>query len=186
MANEFYVTPVRHSTASAVASTAAGGAIGAVSGGVKGWLTGLAAPVAVGAVLAGGVGLLVAWPLFSLVGVAGTILLGTAGALAGGVAGATVSMPSAGIGAVLGSLFGGAKGASRAADQVTMERGAAVQMQAQIEAYKYQALANAHAANAARFSAPAHMNVAASRIQAGNDNVQYDGRLAGAELAAAR
>lgn len=174
MSNEF-IAPIDHTATSAAASTAAGAAGGALKGGLKfgaGWiggLTALGALIGVG-IATGGFGFLATGPV-----IAGIV---------GGVLGLAAGVSSFGIPTAIGALFGGAKGAARASDEVKMERGAAAELQAKVDIIK------AQSGPTTTVYAPSATNnnrgiTAPSTVMAGDNNVQYDGKgVAGAELAA--
>ncbi len=181
-----YIAPIDHSTGSAVASTASGAAGGALKGGVKGWFVGLFAPIILGAAIFSIPALIISTAVVSgaALGSVGTVAAWTFGMGAvGSLIGCGFALPAAGYGAVLGGLFGGVKGASRASTEVKLERGAAAEMQANVEAYKAQAQAMAQASNDNKYNLPtsgARMNPAASSIQA--DSAQGFGTIAGQQL----
>lgn len=176
MSNEF-IAPIDHSTASAAASTAAGAAGGALKGGLKagaswiGTLTLIGVGIGIG-IATGGFGFLVSGPVI--------------GGIIGGVLGLSAGIWSSPLAAGIGALFGGASGASRASDEVKMERGAAAELQAKVDIIKAQSAPQA----TTTIYAPSATNnnrglTAPSTIMAGNDNVQYDGKgIAGEQLAA--
>ncbi len=170
------VAPVNHSRTSAVTNTVAGTGVGAVKGGIK-WGGG----TFLGCVLLGGligtgalgVGFLSAGLIFGVLG--GAAVGAFLGPIAGGV----------------GALFGGAKGGAKANHQVKMERATAQAMDMQLEAYKYNALAQAaansqgttvYAPSATNYTLPPQgsaMNQAMPTIGGG---VQYDGAISGQQL----
>lgn len=185
MSNNEYVTPVNHGVLSASATTA----FEATKSGLKGMVTGLFSGTVIGATLGAvgalGFGLMTG----SVVTLAGLGAIG-ASVLGAGVIGAAVGtvamfIPPVGMALVgLGTAIGLVKGTSKGMERVSQERSAAEMVNAQVQAYKAQAMATG--VPVTKFAAPDALNEAPSLIQAGNDNVQYDGRVAGAQLAAAR
>jgi hypothetical protein len=177
------VAPVKHSGMSATATTVGGAAGGAVKGGLK-WIgkgTGFFA------IVGAAIGLLATIPL----GVISAPVVGILwGAGIGGALGLTGSFLTSGIGV----LFGGVKGAGRANQRVKMERASAQAMEMQLEAYKYNAMAQAaanqqgttvYAPTAANYTLPPQgsaMNPAMPQI----NGMQYDGPVNGQQLLAAR
>jgi hypothetical protein len=183
MSNDGYVTPVNHGVLSAGATTA----YEAGKSGLKGMVAGLFSGTAIGASL-GAVGAL-GLVFGSITTLAGLGAIG-AGVLAAGAAGAVIGtaamlLPPVRIALVgLGTAIGLVKGASKGMERVSQERSAADMVNAQVQAYKAQTMATG--VPVTKFAAPYSANEAPSLIQAGNDNLQYDGRVAGAQLAAAR
>ena len=96
------------------------------------------------------------------------------GALGGAAVGAVLVAPFA---SVFGAATGGVRGGARAHSRVDQERGAAVELQSQVQVAKAQAFSAAQTPLVAQGSA---MNMASPRIQA--DSVQYDGRSTGQGL----
>ena len=183
MSNEGYVTPVNHGVLSATTTTAYEATKGGAKGLVKSLFSGTIIGAAIGVISAIGYGLAFG-SLTTLAGVgaiaSSAVGIGALGAVVGTAA---MFIPPVGMALIgLGSLIGLVKGTSKGLERVSQERGAAAMVNAQIEAYKAQTMATG--VPTSRFES--HMNEAPSRIQAGNDNLQYNGRLAGAELAAAR
>jgi hypothetical protein len=191
MSNNEYVAPVNHGTTSAIATTT----YEAGKSGLKGLVKSLFAGTVVGGVVAGSI----AGALTLFGGMAGVTGIAAAGALAVatvgsiatfGVIGALVGtaamfIPPVGMTLIgLGTAIGLVKGVDKGMERVSQERGAAAMVNAQVDAYKAQAVMNG--VPSGKFQAAANMNTAPSLVQTGNDNMQYDGRLAGAELAAAR
>lgn len=170
------IAPVNHSRASAAATTAAGAGVGAVKSGVKwGGTTFLACVVMGGLIGTGAIGLgAISWGL-----VTGLLGGAAAGALFGPIVGG------------FGAVFGGAKGGAEAHHQVKMEKATAQAMDMQLEAYKYNALAQAaqagqnttvYAPSASNYTLPPQgsaMNQAMPQIGGG---VQYDGAINGQQL----
>lgn len=168
MANE-YVAPINHGVASTVATTAGGIATGGLKGGIGGWLLGGLIPL-----VAAGVGI-------AFIGFA------TAPAILGSIAVGAIGLVSSYFGSTVGGAIGAGvgswKGGSRAIDQVKIEKGAATELQAQVDAYKYQALANARASNDNRYNFAAQgtaMNAAAPQIDA--SSAQTMGTVAAQQL----
>ena len=180
MPNDY--APIDHTAISGLATTASGGVGGAARKGIKGAVLGFLAPIALGALVFGGAAF-----LFT----AGSIGLGiiSGSALLGAVLGGFFAPTTAGVGAAVGGVLGGLSGASRASDQVKMERGAAAELQAQIEVAKAQMAAQQPqvvyaqpAPTMAPYGSP--MNPANPRgLQAGADTMQYQGPLTAQQLA---
>jgi hypothetical protein len=185
MSNDGYVTPVNHGVLSATTTTG----FEAAKGGLKGMAASLFSGTAIGAVLGAvgalGFGLMTG----SLTTLAGLGAIG-ASVLGAGVAGAVIGtmamfIPPVGMALIgIGTAIGLVKGTSKGMERVSQERGAAAMVNAQIENYRAQTMATGIPVT--KFAAPNSTNEAPSLIQAGNDNIQYDGRIAGAQLAAAR
>jgi hypothetical protein len=191
MSNNEYVAPINHGTTSAVATTA----YEAGKSGLKGLATSLFSGTVIGGLVAGGIA--GAFTLFggmaSVTGIAaaGALAVATVSSIATfGLIGAAVGTaamfipPIGGALLAIGTGIGLVKGVGRGVERVSQERGAAAVMQAQLEAVKAQAAAQAPSVGVS--NGINRMNEAPSRIQTGNANVQYDGRVAGQELAAAR
>lgn len=188
MANN-YVAPIDHSVGSAAATTAGGAASGALSGAARAFWKGIKTLAIVGGIVGIGYALLstglvtipaalagaeggVVLPAIvgKLTSVIGWALAGTAIGGAVGVAAGYITIPA-------GGIIGGAKGASRAANQVKEERGQAAMVQAQVDMVRAQSMAPVVAQGSA-------MNMANPRISAAD--MQYDGRVNGQELAYSR
>ena len=209
MSNEEYIAPIDHSAGSAAASTAAGAAGGAVKGGFNWiWKSARNAALIFGAIA-------LVWAVMTVFPIAAAApgavqavthmapivhqLLTVLGITAGVTAlGAGVGAVIGGLTAPVGAAVGAVKGGSKASREVKMERGAAAELQAQIALARAQnpaaqvyAPASSIAANDdMKYNAfppqGAPMNPALPRgLQAGNDNLQYDGRVSGAQLAQA-
>lgn len=198
MKNE-YATPIHHGTLSGLATTT----YEAGKAGAKGFIKSAISGGVIGAVLLGGV-TATAVLLFGI-----PAILGAAGVSAGFAAAGGVAATALGYGALAG-LLGGAlgslamftlpgqaviaigtglglyKGTKRGFERVAEERGAASMLDAQVAVAKAQVVAQAPTVSTAPRQNAAYMNAAPSTIQAGNDNVQYDGRVVGEQLAAAR
>lgn len=195
---EQYIAPVKHTTASAAANTAAG----AAKGGFFGFLKGVGVIAAIGA----GVGLVGSLLLTGIVGLpafAGVELTAAMGnwAIVGlstlgcGIAAAFAGGPVAG---TIGALIGGVSGGSKAIDKVHQETGRAHELQAQIDMIRAQnpmpAATNIYVPTATndnvintRYALPeqgSQYNPASAKIQ--GTTVQYDGLAAGQQLAAMR
>jgi hypothetical protein len=189
MSDNGYVAPVDHGKASAVATVAGESASAGIRGAITSWLWSgsiigaalFALPFAAGTLVAGALAL-TGSIAFSTVGTAALVTgaAGFTGAMAGGIASFTPW--GAAITAGAGALFGLAKGTKRGVERVGQEQGAYNVLTTNIQTYKAQAIASGMPTT--RFAS--HMSTAPSRVQAGNDNLHYEGRLAGAELAAAR
>jgi hypothetical protein len=176
------IAPVNHSGLSAATTTVAGAGVGAVKGGFKWGAKWIGALAAVGA----GLGLIasssVTLPAFAVTMLWGAVFGGTVGVLSSPVA------------AGFGALFGGAKGAGQAHSQVKMEKASAQAMNMQLEAYKYNAMAQAAAnqQNTTVYAPSATSNVMPTQGSAMNaaapqiSGAQYDGLVNGQQLAAVR
>lgn len=168
------VAPVNHgvmSTTGSVALGTAGGALKSV-GKVAMWCIGIGAAVG----LVWGAGLL------PVVGLAGSFSL-PAGFWSG-IGGALLGVLGGGVAAVglapLAGALGAGKGALESHERVMAEKGAAQQMQAELQVARYQAMA---ASNDNKYNLAAQgsaMNPAASQIQL--KSVQMDGPISGTQL----
>lgn len=164
MSNE-NIMPVRHGFISGTATTAAEAGKGAIKGMVKGGLMGLATMAVLGAAIVGGSAFLLGG------GIVGLLVAAPIGAIAGGLSGLVVGGPlAAGIGTVLGTVFG----VNRGMDRVGNERGAATMLDAQLQAYEAQAMAaqqatiiNAPSAANNNYPTASTMNQAGTQIQRG-------------------
>ncbi len=198
MSNQDYIAPVNHGALSATASTTAGAVGGAFKGAASGLLKGIIVMAAIGGVIGlvwglGSAGLLAfasekaveAVVMPAIVGQLGHVaLVSGLCALAGGAIGAAAGYITVPVGGLIGMF----KGASNASERVSNERSAAMQMQAQVEAYKAQAMAEAMqtapyapAANDNKYNFPPQgstMNPAGTTLS----SVQRDGALAGQQL----
>lgn len=198
MKNE-YATPIHHGTLSGLATTT----YEAGKAGAKGFIKSAISGGVIGATLLGGLGvagaLLVGVPAifgaatigagFAAAGGVAVMALGYGAALglAGGLLGTAAMFTPLGQAVVaIGTALGLYKGTKRGFERVAEERGAAAMLDAQVAVAKAQAVAQAPTVSTAPRQSAAYMNTAPSTIQAGNDNVQYDGRVAGEQLAAAR
>jgi hypothetical protein len=156
MSNDGYVAPVNHGVLSATGNVAVGTVGGALKSVGKAalWCIGIGAVVG----LLGATGLLPAITLGTgaLSGfgsaIGGTVL----GALGGGLAAALI--------APLAGLVGAGKGAMQSHERVSMERGAARSMEAQVAAYQVMAASNDNKYNLPAQGSP--MNQASPRIHA--------------------
>ena len=160
-----YATPIDHSKTSAAVTTVGGAAAGGLKGGLTGWFLGGLIPLAAAVTAIAFIG------FATLPAVVGSLAIGVLG-LAGAYAGAM-------IGGAVGAGVGGWNGGSRAINQVKLEQGAANELQANVQAYKYQAQAMNQNSGTLRDSLPAQgaqMNQALSNIQA--DTAQSFGPVA--------
>lgn len=198
MKNE-YATPIHHGTLSGLATTT----YEAGKAGAKGFIKSAISGGVIGAVLLGGVTATAA-VLFGIPAILGAATIGAGFAAAGGVAATALGFGT--LAGLAGGLLGTAamftplgqaviaigtglglyKGTKRGFERVAEERGAASMLDAQVAVAKAQAVAQAPTVSTAPRHNAAYMNAAPSTIQAGNDNVQYDGRVVGEQLAAAR
>lgn len=187
MADQNEIAPIKHSGTGAALNTAAGAGVGAVKKGTTWGLKWIGGFTAVGAVV--GLAIATGGTSFLFSGFLWGPLIGAGVGLAAGTS--TSWLPGG-----LGALFGGIEGGAKSSHRVKMERGAANAMEAQLDAYKYNAMAAAAAGQAqtnvyapsATSYAPvpqgSAMNAAPSQIQTGG--MQYDGLVNGQQLAAAR
>jgi hypothetical protein len=143
------ITPVRHSTTSAVGATAGSMASQGVRTGVRSALYWVAGLTAVGAVL-GAMIATAAWvPLVA------------------GLVGGLVGISTIGFPAILGGLFGAGKGFQEGRQRVAMERGAAQMMDMEFANAQMQMLAAAQQPRQTGTPAQgSHYNQAASTVQA--------------------
>lgn len=175
------IAPVNHSGLSKTVNVAAGAGVGAAGKWFK-W----GSSTFLGCVVLGGlIGALA--PAIGAIGVSSAVLWGLGIGTGVGIFAAPVA---GGFGALVGGVTGGAK----ASHQVKLEKAAAQSMDMQLEAYKYNAMAQAAAANQGTVvNAPSAtniipqgsaMNMASPQIQ--TSGLQYDGPVASQQLAAAR
>lgn len=167
-----YVTPVRHSSFSAAANTAAGAAGGAVKTGLT------SAALWIGAITLIGVavGVTIATGGLSFVGT-GSIMSGiisfltsgvTWGALIGGGLGLAFATGTAWIPGGAGAIAGGLKGGGKASARVANERAAAQELQTQIAIARAQEASPVYANSNNKYNFPdqgAPMNPALSSVQ---------------------
>ncbi len=182
MSDETYygtpVAPVNHgvmSTTGSVALGTAGGALKSV-GKVAMWCIGIGAALGVMASLG--------W-LGSIVGaltldgaITGGISIGKV--LLGLVGGAAVGTGAAALLSVPSAVIGASKGAAQSHERVMAEKGAAHQMQAELQVARYQAMA---ASNDNKYNLPeqgAAMNMAMPKIEA--SSIERSGTLAEQQL----
>lgn len=185
MANNDYIAPVDHGFLSATGSVAVGALGGAAKSVAKTsivWtgisvLAGVVLAVGVPALLLGTGGIAAVFGAAPVLSTIATLGLATVGAVGGAVSGVA---ESAFLAPIIG-LFGAGKGASKASERVSLERGAAKQMEAQIAMYQAAAMAQANDNNKYNFPrAGMSMNAAAPTIQA--DSVQNLGPVNGQQL----
>ena len=177
------IMPVRHGLISGTAVTTAEAAKGGFGGFLKGGLIGIGGSLiggpiigAVGLGLVGLVGgaIIGLIPGIALVGAAltGATYLGVTGAVLGGVAGIVGVVPGAIYGSGFGGLFGLFQGASKGVNKVGQERGAATMVNAELEAYKAQAMAAQQATTIYAPSAANHNYAGASTKNMAPLNIQ--------------
>ncbi len=189
------IVPYNHSTVGAVMTRAGGTAGGAVKGGIStvAWTIG---GVAIAGAICGLITVFGAWPaVFSVmglggeagaasIGILGKIVAGLGlGALAGAVVGAIAS-PVTGF---FGTIKGGFDGYDRADTRISQERGAAQMMNAELQALQSQAMIMQASQPQAR--AGDRYAGASTMLQADHSALQaaqYDGRMNGLQLEAAR
>ena len=179
------ITPIHHTSMSALGTTAAGTAGGALKGGLTTalmWIGGAAlVAVAIGSMFMSGGTAGAFWtPVFGAIAGAfhNPLTYWALGGLAVGTA--TVAIPS-GLGAIVGGFSGGAKASAR----VSQENAAAQQVEAQIAASQMQYAAPAAQVNVGYPAAGSRFNEASAQLDA--TTAQYGGRMNdGVQLSAAR
>lgn len=186
MSDQHYITPVKHSAASATGAQVAGTAGGALKGGLGAaalWVLGFTVAFAVlGAVIAtpGGIAAIIGTAGTAAsaggVGTAASGLLGlvtnplTWGIGLGGALGAVLGLGSSWLPGGAGAIFGGLKGHQHASERVNNERAAAVAVETQLTA-----------ARAMSASVPTQVNVGfpeqGSRFNQASSSIQADSAL---------
>jgi hypothetical protein len=183
------ISPINHGVMSSLATTGVETSKSGLSGIAKGFLFGPLVTAAAGAVLLGGITLVlgtIAAPVALLAGASltsyalgGLALAGTASYL-GGIAGAIVGcLPTTVVGMTgLGAVLGIGKGIGKSVDRISREQGEFNRINAPVQQLKYQAqIMQAEASGqAAKGGFSSRMNAAMPSIQA--DSAQYDGRVA--------
>lgn len=159
-----YIVPVDHSSASAVATTAASAGKHGLTGMLKGAVTGIIGSGVFFGLIGLAIGMAVGAPVLALAIGAG--------------AGVIFSGPLLGFGATLGAALGLIGGTAKGMSKVSHEQGAAQMMQAQLAAEQAQAMGqtNIYAQDVSMPQQGSRMNPAASQVNL--DGLQRDGVLA--------